>query len=366
MDPLGGVPGRATVDGAPTSARGPTDLQEMICLPHGGRWPAPEPGAGSAPPAAGLRHVVVTDVRDLERHRPAWEALVHDTSHPLVQPVWLKAWWRNCAPAGAQLVVVLVFDGEVLVGVAPFYLRRDRLGLVRAELMAAKASIGTGPLAQDGYEVEVADHIASALMAATPRPDVVMLSGVPTAEGWSRLLAEAWPASTITVTHKTVPAPFMHLETDTYEQWLAGQSRNFRSQVRRRRRRLEECGVRFSRATPDDAAAAVQAFTRLHLERWSSRGGSTAISDPVARMLNEAVPQMLVNGGCRLYVAEVSTTAVSACLFLNAGRSSSYWLGGFDARYASDSPMIVQLTDVLADLFTSGHKVLDFGAGDQP
>jgi CelD/BcsL family acetyltransferase involved in cellulose biosynthesis len=323
-------------------------------------------GASGGPRTAGLRHVLISDVRDLEPHRAAWDALAEETSHPLVQPTWLLAWWRHCAAAAARPAVVLVFDGEHLVGVAPFYLRRDGLGLVRAELMAAEASIGTGPLARPGCAAEVAAEIVGALAAVSPRPDILVLAGVPAAEGWSGLLADAWPSSTITVTRKTVPAPFAELSTETYEQWLAGRSKNFRSQVRRRRRRLEDRGVRFSRVTPDRAGAAMQAFTRLHLERWSSRGGSRAMSDPVNCMLDEALPPMLRSGGCRLYVGEVGTTVVAASLFLTAGRSSSYWLGGFAQEYAADSPMIVQITDVVADCFASGHELLDFGAGEQP
>lgn len=334
-------------------------LQHARWQRHGGATPRP-------PRVVGLRHLLIADLRELERYRAPWEALAAETSHPLVQPTWLFAWWRHCRPAHARLAVALVFEDDRLVGVGPFYLVRDRLGLVRAELLAAETSIGTGPLARAGLEAGVAEEIARALASMTPHPDVLVLSGVPTAERWPDGLAEHWPSPTIRVTRKTVPAPQAELSASNYEQWLAGRSRNFRQQIRRRRRRLEQRGVRFSRATPEQAHAAVHAFTRLHLERWSSRGGSKAISASVNAMLEDAVPAMLRDGGCSLYMAEAGASVVAAVLFLNAGRSSSYWLGGFAEEYASDSPTLIQLAEAVADGFACGRQVVDFGAGNQP
>src|SRR4051794_17582534 len=72
-----------------------------------------------------LRAVVVSDPEQAAEYEAAWDELAVSTASPYSAPAWMLAWWRHVAPARAQLRLVFSFDGSDLVGVAPFWSRRQ-------------------------------------------------------------------------------------------------------------------------------------------------------------------------------------------------------------------------------------------------
>src|SRR5260370_30597286 len=74
-----------------------------------------------------LRVNVVSEVAQLERLRPAWRDLLERSAsdEPMLSPTWLIEWWRVFGPLNArQLRVVLFYESERLVGLAPLLRRR--------------------------------------------------------------------------------------------------------------------------------------------------------------------------------------------------------------------------------------------------
>ena len=84
---------------------------------------------------------------------------------------------------------------------------------------------------------------------------------------------------------RTDVLPFIRFDEDGYEGYLAGRSRNFRSQLGRRRRKLErDHGLAFRMTTGAERLDAdFETFFRLHEERWKGRGGSSSGTEEVKR-----------------------------------------------------------------------------------
>ena len=322
-------------------------------------WPRPQPCAFDT----------LTTLDEIEPWRAAWDDLAVRTERPFCSPAWMLTWWRYAAPAGGRLRVIVAREGPRLVGVAPLFVVRGRGRPSRYRVLGAGTGMRAEPLAHPGEEARAGAAFARALGAASPRPGLILFEGVPTSSPWPRLLAAALPGHRGPWTHVDVtrPAPTLRLTGRTFDEWLAGQSRNFRGQMRRARRQLDEAGavIRVADSEGVGMERDIRAFARLHHARWDWRGGSAVLDARIERMLVEAASR-LGPLRFRLWLIEVEGLAISAHLFVCAGGEVAYWLGGFDEAWARQRPAMVALLRSVEHAFASGDHRVDFGGGDQP
>jgi CelD/BcsL family acetyltransferase involved in cellulose biosynthesis len=182
-----------------------------------------------------------------------------------------------------------------------------------------------------------------------PRPATVELEGVLDGRRWAALLSEGWPgrAQPSILSRPPVTAPLARLGAESLDAWLAGRSSNFRQQLRRSRRRLEDRGATFRRA---DASAEISAllptFVALHEDRWRGRGGSRAVGADTQPVLAEVARALDGTERLTMELLEVDGRPVSAHLFLAAG--------------------LVALLQGVEHALGRGAARLDLGPGDQP
>jgi CelD/BcsL family acetyltransferase involved in cellulose biosynthesis len=184
---------------------------------------------------------------------------------------------------------------------------------------------------------------------------------------WPRLLGERWTGGRRAWVHRdrTTAAPVIHLRGRTYDEWFGSRPRGFREEARRRRRRLEERGAAFRMASGEgDRERGLRAFARLHYARWRERGGTKALDPKVESLLLDAA-SALDPTRFRLWTIEAGDDVVSAHIFLAAGGEVSYWLGGFDERWAAFAPANLTIMEALRHAFESGDARMDLGGGDQ-
>jgi CelD/BcsL family acetyltransferase involved in cellulose biosynthesis len=312
-----------------------------------------------------LRTEVLDEADALERMAPAWDRLAVECSRPFCAPAWLCAWWRHVAPDDAQLRFVVVNEGEDLIGVAPWFLTSERFGLRTLKGIGSPISRSVEPLAAPRRELEVARAIAAALAASPSAPDVLCFDGIDGGSRWPGDLARAWPGGPAAMlTRYELPTSSLSLHGEAgFASWFAGKSRNFRKDLRRDRRRFELRGGRIRLATTQTLEPDLEAFARLHRRRWEHRGGSMFLSDDVERMLADAARALVPLGRFRLWSLEIGNEIISSHLALTAGSEYSYWLTGFDERYAKLSPSILGTLVIVEDAFACGAQRIDFAGG---
>jgi CelD/BcsL family acetyltransferase involved in cellulose biosynthesis len=312
------------------------------------------------------RTEVLSDPSGLAVERLAWDELAVQASRPYSAPGWALPWWSLARPPGAELRAVAVRDGTRLVGLAPFHVTRDRFGITTWSLLGDSTSSYLEPLATADARVPVAASISAAL-TRTDRPvDVISFAGVPRTSPWPRLLQRSWgglgPRLSVV---KTVPAPYVQLPDGGYDEWFGSRSRNFRQQLRRRRRDFVRQKGSFRLAgSPDEIRGALEQFERLHRGRWADRGGSQALSQPVSDLLRRAADEL---GPARMQVwtAEVDGVAVGSAVFLAAGTQTHYWLGGFDEEWGRCSPSLLLLVEAVRHAADHGVERVSLGPGPQ-
>jgi len=73
----------------------------------------------------------------------------------------------------------------------------------------------------------------------------------------------------------------------------------------------------------------------------------------------------LGDGRFRLLSIDVDGVSISAHLFVRAGGTNAYWLGGFDDRFAACRPAIQVLAAAVEEGIERGDDCLELGPGGQ-
>ncbi len=311
-----------------------------------------------------LQAELLESIAALERHLPAWDSLSVTRGRPYCAPGWMLSWLRAVAPPRAALRVCAVYDGDELVGIAPFWTLDDGHG--RYGLLAEGNSYPVEPLCAQGRDAETAAAFADLLAAARPLPRELRLTGVPSGSPWPRLLAERrpGPSPVSIVCSRTEPVPKVGLGHPDMKAWLAARSRNFRQQLARGRRELEDAGAELRVSTAAELDSDIDSLARLHHGRWTARGGSRALDERVEAMLKLAGRE-LGPDRFRLLSIDVDGASISAHLFVRAGTTSAYWLGGFDDRWAAARPAIQVLVAAVEQGIERRDEWLELGPGGQ-
>jgi CelD/BcsL family acetyltransferase involved in cellulose biosynthesis len=318
--------------------------------------------------------VYVTDTvtaRDgLEPLSAEWDALAVACDRPQMAPGFVLPWWRHVAPADAQPRLVTVRDEGRLVGIAPFYVEPSaRRARIDYRLPGIELCGGIAPLAVPGSEWDVAASLGEALAEATPRPHLIALEGLPVGSPWAAALHDRWPGTrrpTLRRYH-VHGCPTVTLREPSFDAWFAGKSSNFRGQMRRLRRQFAVAGGTSRLTTDATLERDIEAFVRLHTDRWDGRGSSNLVQlgERLPSFLHDMGRMLLPSERFRLRVLELDGKPISAQLFLAAGHMVLYLNGGWDERHAKLKPSMLGLLDTIEATFAQGEQRLNLGPGEQ-
>lgn len=295
-----------------------------------------------------------------------WDALAERRGLPYCSPHWLLPWGRHVAP-DRPLRCVAVSDGDELIGVAPFFEGRERG--VRILRLASVHGSGAPkePLAEAGRERDVAAAVARCLAAASPRPRLIAIDGVPSTSPWARGLAAGWQPPGRAYREFSRPLTWIDVEGRSFDEWLDAKGAKTRKSVRRLRRRIEEEGATFRVATAvGDIGEGIGRFARLHLDQWATRGGSAVVTGGTDGMLREAAAALAPRS--RLWIASIEAggQTIASEVFVRAGPVAADWLGGFDEAWGRFSPGMLVMMAGIEHATALGVSRVEFGAGRQP
>ena len=160
--------------------------------------------------------------------------------------------------------------------------------------------------------------------------------------------------------------PFIDLG-EGYEAYLAGRSRNFRSQLGRRRRKLEgEHGLSFRLTQGGEALEAdFDLFLGLHQERWSRRGGSSSAGDDLELFQRRFAAATLERGWLRLWTAEADGAPAASWYGWRIGDRYCYSLSGLDEAFEKLSLGTVLLAHTIEQAAAEGATTYDMMWGDE-
>lgn len=311
---------------------------------------------------------LIDDAAALEPWRAGWDRLAQVRRRPFCAPAWMLAWWRHGARPGCRLRTVVVHQDRELLGIAPFFVERTKAGLARYRILAAPWCHGAEPLAAPGCEREVGALFARALAGADPPPDELVFEALREESPWPEILREEWPTTRPPWLHRdrSMPAPVLAFDAPSFDAWFAGQSANFRQQMRRSRRKLEREGAVFAVAETDaEIQQGIEAFRTVLRQKWGVERGRDVLSAWIDPMLAEVARELAGERRFRLWTIQRDGQPIAAHVFVAAGGEVSYWLGGYDKGWSAQRPSLLAILAAIEDAWQAGDRRLDLGGGAQ-
>jgi CelD/BcsL family acetyltransferase involved in cellulose biosynthesis len=295
----------------------------------------------------------------------AWRRLAELRENPFLTPEWYRA-WLQANPAEEPFAIAWRVDGEVR-GVLP--LVRVAGGPIRT-LRFAGARRGDWFTPACRLEDEAAMAAACAELLKGERGGWrLQLDRIDCESAWPQALWGEGVARSVAParSRRTDVLPYIAFGEDGYEGYLAERSRNFRSQLGRRRRKLErEHGLGFRATTePGQLDADFDTFFQLHDERWSDRGGSSSDSEEVRAFQREFAGAALERGWLRLWIAEADGAPRAAWYGWRIGDRYCYSLSGLSKDYESFALGTVLLAHTIEQAAAEGAQIYDLMWGDE-
>lgn len=281
-----------------------------------------------------------------------WDALVDRTAAgPFARPGWYQAWWD--AFGQGDLEIAVLRRGVDVAAVLPLHVRRGaRRSLtnwhtpelaIPADDHAARAALLAGVLG--GSRLPVTLSILTA-----GRPEAAAVPAAAAASGMRLLL------------HVAERSPYVALDGD-WETYAAGLPRRRRSELRRRRRRLEELGaVTFEVA---DGTERLEPLLRegygVEGSGWKLQEGTAIVSSPETERFYSAVARWAAaRGTLRLGFLRVDGRAVAFHLTLEESGVAYLLKGGYDPELRALSPGQLLIGEMLHWAFGRGLRTYEF------
>ncbi len=309
---------------------------------------------------------VFNSLEDLSRYIVPWRELVEAVGQPAALPEWLLAWWHHLAPPSASLTVVIIFEDRRVVAVAPYFAHRRAFGRVEYRPLGAGFSQPVAPVSAPGMEAYVAPLMAGAFARARPRLHVLTFEGLEAASAWPSLLRSGWPGTVRPVLYTGLreSSPTLVLEPCGFDAWLAHTSASFRQEMRKKRRRLERAGGSWQlERTSEGASRGIDAFVRLHEERFAERGGSHFPATGLRSTLQHAARSLLVDERLRVFTVTARDEIVGVQLAVAAGGNVAAWGVSFAQTHAALSPGMLAVMAMIEDAHGRGEHRVDLGWG---
>ncbi len=314
-----------------------------------------------------------------------WSDLLKDLAdpHPVLHPDWMVTWWKHYAHKRKLRLGVYYKHGRLL-GLAPLCQRRvwyaPGIPFRRLELMGqgqgepdAVCGEYINILSRPGFETEVAENFAAALLNGTfGQWDECYFAMTEADHPMNEALSLALHRKDIPVIcHQRESAPFVELPA-TWAAYLQSRKSKRRNWMRRTLKAFESWagengGYEVCRATDmTTLKSGMEILARLHAERWKQAGERGCFSsDRFTAFHHDYAAVLLAKDELDLLWLEVGGRPVAAHYsFATAGRVYFYQSGR-----AMDVPENVRIGSVLFILaiqgaITNGLREYDFLAGD--
>jgi CelD/BcsL family acetyltransferase involved in cellulose biosynthesis len=288
---------------------------------------------------------------------PEWDALCRRLKvSPFLRPGWFSAWWEPFGSGRLELLVAR--RGDQLVGVLP--------------LMRTRASLSSpvnwhspefAPVAEDeGVERALLDH---AMSRARGRLDLGFL---PDRSVTQRIASVAMQSGQRVVTRTVEQSPYVEIDGD----WEAFEGRlpsKRRTELRRRKRRLEELGSYEFQCLDgsERLAELLEEGFEVEAAGWVGRDGTPIAAKEATRVFYERVAHWAAGEGqLRLWFLRLDGKAI-AFAFCLADSESLYVLKiGFDPSHSRFAPGLLLSREMLANAFETGLSTYEFLGADEP
>ena len=282
--------------------------------------------------------------------RAEWASLADASENPFATVEWCEAWLEHAAGGASPRFFAAVEAGKT-VAIAPLVILRGRY-VRKARFLGYGAANELGPI---GPVAQGAEALRLALDATRSEWDVFHGETLP-GTGWPERLGATLVGEE--------GSPVVGGPWASWDDYLATRSHNFRSELRRKERRLLEEGLTGKAVTEEqELEPALDALFDLHRRRWGAEASPFFAG---LETFHRAFSRLaLERGWLRLRVLELDGEIVSVTHgFRFGGREWSYQFGR-DPDFDRSSLGLIASAQAIREAFAEGVREFMLGPGRQ-
>ena len=286
-----------------------------------------------------------------------WDELADRVAgKPWLRPGWVDAWWE--AFGAGRLRIIALKEDERLSGVLPVMEQRGTVGST-----SNWHTPEFGLLAEQDELRELAEALVSS------RPHRVWLSFVDADSPGVVACRAASEAAGYRVLERTLErSPFVSIEGD-WEAYMVGLGKKLASELRRRRRRLEEAG-RFSFEVLDGRErlpALLDEGFAVEASGWKGARGLAISSRPEMLGFYRALAAWAAERGwLKLAFLRLDGRPFAFDFCIEDGGIHYLLKTGYDPAYGKFAPGMILRYEMLARAFSIGLRSYEFLGADEP
>ena len=292
----------------------------------------------------------LTSPEQLLEIAPAWNALAERAGSPFLTAEWLAAWW-NAFDSDGMCLVLRDEGGDLRAGVCMQRAGGRLLGMAN-DHSGDWDAVAADDLARNELWRQVGARASNGLMLPSMKADRCI-------EEARGALEDAGYSTTLT---PAADSPLLALPP-SWEDLLGGVSRGMRSQLGRKRRRLEREGALGFRTTygGERLDRDLDALLSVEASGWKSRSGTAILSSPrTTRLYRDVAHGFARAGWLRIHVLELDERVIAAALGCTFAGASFLIKTAFDERFAEFSPGLILQGDALRASIAERSRSYDF------
>lgn len=319
---------------------------------------------------------LVTTNAEFDTLEERWNELLVQTDATIFQTFeWLRTWWKYLAKKNFRLHIVLFSHGDRLVGIAPMFNEQMRFfgmkGVRRMQFIGCGLSDYIDMIIQPGKENVVLTTLADHLNSISQVWDLLDIEDVNEKSCLVTSLASLVEDRGMNVfRYQGNVCPQIVLPNSNEELTdFPGSTKSVN--FKRKFKKLQQqyvTEIRIIRNETDDIKNGIEAFSRVHGDRWKSLGFPSAFDDESFKAYHvEFSKQFARRGWLRLYLLFLDNTPAAAFFGFNFNRRiymyHSNAHGSPEVMKCSPGFLIRSLAMTAG--FEEGMKIFDFLRGGE-
>ena len=316
---------------------------------------------------------IVTDNKEFESLRETWGRLSAKSgdNNIFLTWEWLSTWWQYYGQ-GKKLNILLIEDGNGIIGIVPLMLSRYQWGPLKYDILESIGSTScdyNGAILTGRKEDCIATLLAY-LENELVKNKVLRMTQIPEDSEFLALMREQYPLfskSLILDERVSATCPYIPLPA-TWDEYFYSLRRKRRGNLRRALQSLQrEHAVEFKKHTyAGDLREQMQGFFELQQKRWERRNLGGVLSSGTRREFYlELANVMAQKKWLDLSSLTVDGRIASAVYGFKYNQRFYYYITAFDPDYAQYSLGNLHIMYLLEDAIKDGLNKFDLLRGDE-
>ena len=308
----------------------------------------------------------ITNISGLLEIEDIWHELEEEGKvYPFNTFEWVLNWWKYFGH-GKNLEIIVVYEGTMPIGIAPFMITYFEKGLFakRIKFIGSTNSDYLDFIVRSGYEKQFYTAIVDFLEKRIDSLTVLDLEHIPEDSEFFPYIM----GSNLYYDYEVQDiCPYIELP-DTWEEYLEGLEGKFRRNLNYEVRRFfKEYDASFYVVKDFELVdRAMDTLINLHQKRWRQKHmPGVFYSKRIRDFHKDVAKDMFLKGELSLFELKDGVKTVVSLLSYHVGGIRYYYISGYDIEYSKRSVGNITVGLAIKHSIEEGDRVFDFLRGDE-